>query len=139
MTSVVTAGLTDAEVARRVAEGKTNDVPTRAARSVSDIVRANVFTRINAILGVLLIISGIVYYVMIGGAEDRDMPARALALTGIILMFGAIYGSAVEHTHRFVCLSLPTRVQQWQSRPRGTQGADRRHRICTPESRPAAC
>ncbi len=31
-------------------------MPTRAARSVSDIVRANVFTRINAILGVLLII-----------------------------------------------------------------------------------
>ncbi|WP_371259177.1 cation-translocating P-type ATPase [Mycobacterium sp. GA-1285] len=50
------AGLTEAEVAQRVAEGKTNDVPTRAARSVSDIVRANVFTRINAILGVLLII-----------------------------------------------------------------------------------
>ncbi|KUI02456.1 magnesium-transporting ATPase [Mycobacterium sp. IS-3022] len=50
------AGLTDSEVAQRVADGKTNDVPTRAARSVSDIVRANVFTRINAILGVLLLI-----------------------------------------------------------------------------------
>ncbi|MCG7593150.1 HAD-IC family P-type ATPase [Mycobacterium sp. PSTR-4-N] len=50
------AGLSDAEVARRVAEGKTNDVPTRAARSVSEIVRGNVFTRINAILGVLLVI-----------------------------------------------------------------------------------
>ena len=50
------AGLSDAEVATRVAEGKTNDVPARAARSVSEIVRANVFTRINAILGVLLII-----------------------------------------------------------------------------------
>jgi len=56
MTSAVATGLTDAEVAERVAEGKTNDVPTRAARSVSDIVRANVFTRINAILGVLLVI-----------------------------------------------------------------------------------
>ncbi|MDT7762060.1 MAG: cation-transporting P-type ATPase, partial [Mycobacterium sp.] len=56
MTAVVTAGLSDAEVAQRVAEGETNDVPTRAARSVSDIVRANVFTRINAILGVLLVI-----------------------------------------------------------------------------------
>ena len=53
---VVTTGLTDGEVAQRVTDGKTNDVPTRAARSVSDIVRANVFTRINAILGVLLII-----------------------------------------------------------------------------------
>jgi cation-transporting ATPase E len=56
MTTVVATGLTDAEVAERLAEGKTNDVPTRAARSVSDIVRANVFTRINAILGVLLVI-----------------------------------------------------------------------------------
>ncbi len=56
MTAALAAGLSDAEVAQRVAEGKTNDVPARAARSVSEIVRANVFTRINAILGVLLII-----------------------------------------------------------------------------------
>ncbi|WP_137148473.1 cation-translocating P-type ATPase [Mycolicibacterium sp. CR10] len=55
-TTSVAAGLSDAEVAQRVAEGKTNDVPTRAARSVSEIVRGNVFTRINAILGVLFII-----------------------------------------------------------------------------------
>ncbi|WP_396921309.1 HAD-IC family P-type ATPase [Mycolicibacterium sp.] len=54
--TTTSAGLTDAEVAKRVADGKTNDVPTRAARSVSEIVRANVFTRINAILGVLFII-----------------------------------------------------------------------------------
>ena len=53
---VAVTGLSDAEVAQRVADGKTNDVPTRAARSVSDIIRGNVFTRINAILGVLLII-----------------------------------------------------------------------------------
>ncbi|MGY4648580.1 cation-translocating P-type ATPase [Mycobacterium sp. URHB0021] len=56
MTISVAAGLTEAEVAQRVTEGKTNDVPSRAARSVSEIVRGNVFTRINAILGVLLII-----------------------------------------------------------------------------------
>ncbi|OBC06716.1 magnesium-transporting ATPase [Mycobacterium sp. 852013-50091_SCH5140682] len=56
MTTMTAAGLTDAEVAQRVAEGKTNDVPTRAARSVSEIVRGNVFTRINAILGVLFLI-----------------------------------------------------------------------------------
>jgi len=49
-------GLSDAEVATRVAEGRTNDVPGRASRSVADIVRANVFTRINAILSVLLLI-----------------------------------------------------------------------------------
>ncbi|SRX93804.1 putative metal cation transporter ATPase P-type CtpE [Mycobacterium tuberculosis H37Rv] [Mycobacterium shimoidei] len=52
----MTAGLTDAEVAQRIADGKTNDVPARATRSVRDIIRANVFTRINAILGVLLVI-----------------------------------------------------------------------------------
>jgi cation-transporting ATPase E len=50
------AGLSEAEVAQRVAAGQTNDVPARASRSVAEIVRANVFTRINAILGVLLAI-----------------------------------------------------------------------------------
>ena len=53
MTSALATGLSDAEVAQRVAEGKTNDVPTRASRTVSEIVKANVFTRINAILVVL--------------------------------------------------------------------------------------
>jgi cation-transporting ATPase E len=52
----VIVGLSDVEVAQRVADGQTNDVPTRAARSVSEILRANVFTRINAILGVLFAI-----------------------------------------------------------------------------------
>ena len=56
MTVGIAAGLSDAEVAARVAAGKTNDVPSRASRSVADIIRANVFTRINAILGVLLAI-----------------------------------------------------------------------------------
>ncbi|MFV8162442.1 cation-translocating P-type ATPase [Mycobacterium sp. 134] len=56
MTTINVTGLTDAEVAERVAAGNTNDVPTRAARSISDIIRGNVFTRINAILGVLFLI-----------------------------------------------------------------------------------
>jgi cation-transporting ATPase E len=56
MTSSLATGLTDAEVAQRVAERKVNDVPSRATRSVADIVRANVFTPINAILGVLFAI-----------------------------------------------------------------------------------
>jgi cation-transporting P-type ATPase E len=53
MTAPPDAGLTAAEVAQRVADGMTNDAPSRATRSVADIVRANVFTRINAILAVL--------------------------------------------------------------------------------------
>ncbi|MGE2734959.1 cation-translocating P-type ATPase [Mycolicibacterium vaccae] len=56
MTASVVAGLSDTEVAERIAAGQSNDVPTRAARSVSEIVRGNVFTRINAILGVLFLI-----------------------------------------------------------------------------------
>ena len=56
MTISIAAGLSDAEVAVRVARGQTNDVPSRASRSVGEIVRANVLTRINAILGVLFLI-----------------------------------------------------------------------------------
>lgn len=56
MTLAHASGLTDAEVAQRVADGKGNAVRERATRSITDIVRANVFTRINAILGVLLLI-----------------------------------------------------------------------------------
>ncbi|GGG22069.1 putative cation-transporting ATPase E [Rhodococcoides trifolii] len=52
----MTSGLTSAEVTERRRDGRSNDIPDRASRSVSDIVRANVFTRINAILTVLLII-----------------------------------------------------------------------------------
>jgi len=46
-------GLTTAQVAERVAAGQVNELPDRSGRSVLDIVRANIFTRINALLGVL--------------------------------------------------------------------------------------
>lgn len=49
-------GLTAAEVAERVARGEVNDVPVRSSRSIGEIVRANVFTRFNAIIGVLWLI-----------------------------------------------------------------------------------
>ncbi|MEU9720396.1 cation-translocating P-type ATPase [Streptomyces sp. NPDC047976] len=54
------AGLSTAEVAERVARGDVNDVPVRSSRSTADIVRANVFTRFNAIIGVLWVIMLIV-------------------------------------------------------------------------------
>ncbi|MEU4493140.1 cation-translocating P-type ATPase [Streptomyces sp. NPDC023998] len=50
------SGLTTAEVAERVARGEVNDVPVRSSRSLTEIVRANVFTRFNAIIGVLWLI-----------------------------------------------------------------------------------
>ncbi|MFJ9106435.1 HAD-IC family P-type ATPase [Streptomyces sp. NPDC102283] len=49
-------GLSTAEVAERVARGEVNDVPVRSSRSVAEIVRANVFTRFNLIIGVLWVI-----------------------------------------------------------------------------------
>ena len=56
MTGSPAAGLTAAEVAQRIAAGTINDVPGLATRSVAAIVRANLFTRINAILAVLFAI-----------------------------------------------------------------------------------
>ncbi|MEU0049450.1 HAD-IC family P-type ATPase [Streptomyces sp. NPDC006309] len=49
-------GLTGTEVAERVARGQVNDVPVRGSRSLREIVRANVLTRFNAIIGVLWLI-----------------------------------------------------------------------------------
>ncbi|MER6104165.1 HAD-IC family P-type ATPase [Streptomyces sp. NPDC001832] len=49
-------GLTAAEVAQRIAHGEVNDVPVRSSRSIGEIVRANVLTRFNLIIGVLWLI-----------------------------------------------------------------------------------
>ncbi|MDS1268925.1 HAD-IC family P-type ATPase [Lipingzhangella sp. LS1_29] len=53
-------GLTAAEVAHRQAQGLSNDVPLRASRSLVQIIRANVFTRINALIAVLFGIIAII-------------------------------------------------------------------------------
>jgi cation-transporting ATPase E len=49
-------GLSDAEVAQRVAEGRTNAVESRTSRSPAEIVRSNVFTFFNGLLLSLLVI-----------------------------------------------------------------------------------
>ena len=54
MTESRAIGLTASQVAQRIADGKTNNVPNRATRSAATIVRTNVFTRINALLVILL-------------------------------------------------------------------------------------
>src|SRR5215831_10907913 len=48
-------GLTDAEVAERVAAGRTNAVESRTSRTVGEIVRANVFTVFNGLLAALFV------------------------------------------------------------------------------------
>lgn len=76
-TSPVT-GLTSAEVAERVARGQVNDVPVRSSRSVTEIVRANVFTRFNAIIGVLWVIM-----LIVAPFQDSLFGYVILANTGI--------------------------------------------------------
>ncbi|MDD7811390.1 HAD-IC family P-type ATPase [Mycobacterium sp. CSUR Q5927] len=76
-------GLTDDEVAQRVAQGQTNDIPVRAARSVREIIRANVFTRINAILGVLLAIVATTGSLING-------------LFGLLIVFNSVIGMVQE-------------------------------------------
>ena len=49
------AGLSRAEVADRVADGRVNGGPARSGRRVRDVVRANVVTRFNVLMGVLFV------------------------------------------------------------------------------------
>ncbi|WP_214367340.1 HAD-IC family P-type ATPase [Pseudonocardia sp. H11422] len=71
-------GLTAAQVAERITAGLTNDVPARASRTVGEIVRANVFTRFNAIVGVLFAI-----ILVIGPIQDGLFGFVIIINTGI--------------------------------------------------------
>ncbi|MEU8027244.1 HAD-IC family P-type ATPase [Streptomyces sp. NPDC049099] len=72
------AGLTGAEVADRVHRGLVNDVPVRSSRSLGEIVRGNVFTRFNAIIGVLWLIM-----LFVAPIQDSLFGFVILANTGI--------------------------------------------------------
>ncbi|WP_329339610.1 cation-translocating P-type ATPase [Streptomyces sp. NBC_01352] len=75
---IAVTGLTAAEVAERVARGQVNDVPVRSSRSTVEIVRANVFTRFNAIIGVLWVIM-----LFVAPIQDSLFGFVILANTGI--------------------------------------------------------
>ncbi|HMG26370.1 MAG TPA: HAD-IC family P-type ATPase [Acidimicrobiia bacterium] len=72
-------GLTAAEVGERVARGETNASTERSSRTFGEILRANIFTRFNAILGVLLVV-----ILAVGHPQD--------ALFGIVLFLNAFIG-----------------------------------------------
>lgn len=76
-------GLTDADVRERVERGDVNRVTTPANRSVLDIVRANVLTRFNALLGSLFVV-----VLLVGPWQD--------ALFGGILVVNALIGIVQE-------------------------------------------
>ncbi|MFD5282168.1 HAD-IC family P-type ATPase [Streptomyces rubrogriseus] len=71
-------GLSAAEVAERVAAGQVNDVPARSSRTIGEIVRSNLFTRINAIIGVLFVI-----VMIVGPVQDGLFGGVILANTAI--------------------------------------------------------
>src|SRR3954454_4837463 len=71
-------GLTATEAAERTARGHVNDVTVRSSRSLSDIVRANVFTRFNAIIGILWLIM-----LFVAPIQDSLFGFVILASTGI--------------------------------------------------------
>jgi len=76
-------GLSTADVAERIAAGLTNSVKERTSRSYADILRSNIFTRFNAILGVLFII-------IIIFANWKD------ALFGMVLVVNTLVGVVQE-------------------------------------------
>lgn len=54
--STPVSGLTAQEVSARVSAGQVNSLPPRSGRTTAQIVRDNVLTRINALLGVLFVL-----------------------------------------------------------------------------------
>ena len=86
-TSAVADGLTSAEAARRLAAGPRRTAE-RSSRPVAQILRANILTRFNLILGVLLAL-----ILSVGAPQD--------ALFGIVLVANAVVGIAQELRAKF--------------------------------------
>ena len=77
-------GLTADEVAQRVRAGRVNTADDRTSRTVTEILRANVLTRFNAILG-----TAFVLILVFGEGQD--------ALFGIVLLFNVLIGVVQEY------------------------------------------
>ncbi len=83
MTSAPPRGLTLAEVRERVAAGQVNTPPPAPGRTLGQILRANVLTRFNAILGALFVL-----VMIVGPPQD--------ALFGVVLAVNTAIGTAQE-------------------------------------------
>ena len=102
MPTVTTAatGLTAAQVAERIAAGKVNRVDQQTSRPLSAIIRSNVLTRFNAILGALF-----VAVLAVGSPAD--------ALFGLVIVWNALIGIVQEvrakrTLDRLAVLNAPT-------------------------------
>ena len=108
------AGLSTAEVEQRRREGRTNDVPDAPVRPVGEIVRNNVLTPVNAIIGSMFVL------IMVAG-----FPADAL-FAGVVVS-NSLIGIAQElkarrTLHRLAVLSAPRArvVREGETRQVGT-------------------
>src|SRR3954447_4740984 len=93
-------GLSAADVAERVEKGEVNRAPAAPTRTVSQIVRANVFTRFNALLGAMLVL-----ILIVGPLQD--------ALFGVVLVANTLIGIVQElrakrTLDRLTLLTAPT-------------------------------
>ena len=77
-------GLTASEVAQRVRAGQVNVADEHTSRTLAEIVRANVLTRFNAILG-----TAFVLILVFGEGQD--------ALFGFVLLFNTLIGVVQEY------------------------------------------
>jgi cation-transporting P-type ATPase E len=77
-------GLTADETAQRVRAGQVNSADERTSRTLTEILKANVLTRFNAILG-----TAFVLILVFGEGQD--------ALFGIVLLFNVLIGVVQEY------------------------------------------
>jgi cation-transporting P-type ATPase E len=77
-------GLSAAEVTDRLARGLVNATDKRTSRTFNEIVRANILTRFNAILGSMLVL-----ILIVGPIQD--------ALFGVVLVANALIGIVQEY------------------------------------------
>ncbi len=94
------AGLTEREVAERITTGQANVSDRHGGRSLTQILRANVFTRFNAILGSLLVV-----VIFVGPFQD--------GLFGVVLVVNTVIGVGQElrakrTLDRLAVLTAPT-------------------------------
>jgi cation-transporting ATPase E len=94
-------GLTRAEVKARTAAGQVNILPDGPSRTVGEIIKANVITRFNILLSVLLVV------ILVAVQEPKD------ALFGIVMVSNAAIGivqelRAKQTLDRLAVLTSPT-------------------------------
>src|SRR5205085_485028 len=77
------AGLTSDQVSERIASGRGNDVASAPTRTVAQIIRSNLLTRFNALLGAMLAV-----ILLVGQFRD--------ALFGVVLVANTLIGTVQE-------------------------------------------